>query len=96
MLYDSSGVVRDLRNVHYSIHKSGRRVFITAKMMNRARLACYYNTHSGCGTVVHLLEWQHIALISGSEQEDGPRIRVEDLILLLQEQYNVLHPLIKG
>lgn len=71
-------------------------MFITAKLMNSAPLACYSKTHSGYGTVVHLLEWHHITLISGSEQEDGLRIRVEDLILLLQEEYNVLHPLIKG
>ena len=85
-----------MRNVHYSTHKSGRRLFITAKVMNRARLVCCYGIHRGYETFVHLLEWHHIALISGSKQEDGLRIRVEDLILLLQEEYNVLHPLIKG
>jgi hypothetical protein len=85
-----------LYDVHYSTHKSVRRLFIAAKVMNRARLVCCYSIHGGYETFVHLLEWHHIALISGSKQEDGLRIRVEDLILLLQEEYNVLHPLIKG
>jgi hypothetical protein len=64
--------------------------------MNRVLSECCYSIHTGYGTFVHLLEWHHRALISGSKQEDGLRIRVEDLILLLQEEYNVLHPFIKG
>ena len=64
--------------------------------MNRACLECCYNIHSGYGTFVHLLKWHHMALISGSKQEDRLRIRVEHLILLLPEEYNVLQPLIKG
>jgi hypothetical protein len=70
----------------------GRRKVITAKVMNRARLGSYYSINNCYETVVHLLKWHHITLISGCEQEDGQRIRVEDLILLLQGKYNVLHP----
>lgn len=71
-------------------------MFLTAKMMNRARLSSYYSIYNGYETVVHLLKWHHTALISGTEQEDGLRIRVEDLILLLQDEYNVLHPSHQG
>lgn len=87
-----------MRFVKWSVFldRLGRAEFITAKMMNRTRLGSYYRIHSGYETVVHLLKWHHAALISGSEQEDGLRIRLEDLILLLQDEYNVLHPSHQG
>jgi hypothetical protein len=63
--------------------------------MNRARDSCY-GLHNVYETVVHLLKWHRRALISGSGEEEEQRIRVEGLILLLQDEYNVLHPSHQG